>query len=114
MDTNDPEEYYQIMKKRKDLTAPAHILPRKYPLKSIDHIHEQRSMILNSSPGAEDIPGLLLKEAVRFFAPSCLWNITPTKDRAGLSIVSERLKQYGDMKAFRLAIRIDQHLKDRP
>ncbi|BCB21993.1 hypothetical protein OCUBac02_48870 (plasmid) [Bosea sp. ANAM02] len=52
------------------------------------------------------------QEAIERYGAMCLWNAKPQRTIAGLRVIIERLKTYGDMPAWKLALSISEFLGD--
>jgi hypothetical protein len=52
----------------------------------------------------------LFEEAVSKYRARCLWNIQPTRSRAGLALIADRLRSNGGMDAWKLASQIRESL----
>ncbi|MCJ2040942.1 hypothetical protein MKK55_18600 [Methylobacterium sp. J-059] len=52
--------------------------------------------------------GRMFDEAIERYGARCLWNCKPSRTVAGLLTVAEQLKAHGDMRAWRLALGIEE------
>lgn len=54
----------------------------------------------------------LFDEAVTRYGARCLWNIRPRKTPEGMMVIANKLRQHGDMNAWKLASRIKEELSN--
>ena len=54
--------------------------------------------------------GALYDQAIAKYGRRCLWNAAPSRSISGIAVVAERLQQYGNMDAWRLAAQIHREL----
>lgn len=54
----------------------------------------------------------LYSDAITKFGAQCLWNASPSQTRDGMRMIVERLRRYGGMAAWRLALEIEEKLGD--
>jgi len=70
------------------------------------------------TPSSDDAPRSELRRlfdlTIRDYRTRCFWNVRPRSDRAGLKLISTRLRRHGDMRTWRLASEIGAALDGRP
>jgi hypothetical protein len=48
----------------------------------------------------------LFDEAVGRFGPQCLWNVNPSRNLHGMKLIAQKLRDHGNMNAWRLSEQI--------
>jgi hypothetical protein len=57
--------------------------------------------------------GRWFREAVDRYGTMCFWHLRPRRTESSLRVLVDRLRTYGDMAAWRLAVNIEAFLDER-
>lgn len=74
----------------------------------IDRHRKRQAARLSETLTPDNEFGTLYKKALRLYGSRCLWNCSPEPTPDGMMVVAERLKKYGDLRAWYLAAEIKE------